>query len=435
MKLLRYLTLYSIFFSFATYAQLKEFKVDKYNLENGMTVLLHEDNRLPMYSLHLWYEIGSSDEDPNKTGLAHFFEHLMFKGTKKYKEGVYDSTIENNGGINNAFTTREHTGYYVQMPSGTLEKILELEADRMVNLELTEDKINREREVVKEERRMRTENSPSGLAFESLFLNTYFQNSYKWPVIGSMKHLENSNIQDFKKFYKNYYAPNNAILVIVGAFKTSKAKKWIKKYFGRNKPKRISRKTDATKVVMKNGLNIKIKKPVKSTIITISLPGTSIYSNDTYALDLLGLVLADGTSSRLHKGLVEEKKYNLNVSHWNFKPPRKGLLLFFNTLRPGVSSSKMKLAFKDILAKTAKEGVTLEELNAAKKRMKVSAVNRYKTLNGKAIGLALNELLFKDYKRLFTHTHKYQKISLKKINEVAKKYLNIAKLNIVEVGK
>ncbi len=435
MKFLRHLILCSVFFSFAVSAQLKKFKVHKYNLDNGMTVLLHQDNRLAMYSLHLWYDVGSSDENPNRTGLAHFFEHLMFKGTTKHKEGVYDNTIEKNGGVNNAFTTRDYTGYYVQMPAGTLKKVLELEADRMVNLELTQDKIKREREVVKEERRMRIENSPSGLAFEKLFLNAYLQSPYKWPVIGSMKHLKDSDTQDFKEFYKNYYAPNNAVLVIVGDFKILKAKKWIKKYFGKNKAKTISRKTVESKIFTRGGLYTKIKKPVESTIIATSLPGTSIHEKDVYALDLLASILADGTSSRLYKELVEEKKYNLSVSQWNFTPSGKGILLFFNTLRPGISSLKMKITFKDILAKTAKKGVTLEELNAAKKQMKVSMINGYKTLSGKARGLAFNELLFKDYNRLFTHTEKYQKVSLKKINEIAKKYLNIAKLNIVEVGK
>jgi len=226
-----------VVFTVPVSAQIKEFSVDKYRLKNGMTVLLHQDSSLPIYSLHLWYDVGSSDEEQNRTGLAHFFEHLMFKGTKKNKEGVYDDLIEENGGSNNAFTTRDYTGYYVEMPAGTLETVLKLEADRMTNLSFSKDKIKREREVVKEERRLRVENSPFGLAFESLFAQGYNKSAYKWPVIGSMRHLERSSVSDFKTFYERYYAPNNAVLVIAGDFRKSKAKRWIKKYFGSLKPR------------------------------------------------------------------------------------------------------------------------------------------------------------------------------------------------------
>lgn len=427
--------IFSILLSVSASAQLKEFAVDKYKLENGMTVLLHQDSSLPIYSLHLWYDVGSSDENPNRTGLAHFFEHLMFKGTKTNKEGVYDDAIENNGGNNNAFTTRDYTGYYVEMPAGTLEMVLRLEADRMSNLEFTEDKIKREREVVKEERRMRVENSPFGLAFESLFLNAYLKSSYRWPVIGSMRHLENSSLMDFKRFYEQYYVPNNAVLVVVGDFRKSKAKKWIKKYFGKLKAKKIFRKEDGDRVHAKGGKNIKIRKPVQSRILATSLPGTSVLDEEAYVLDLLSMILANGKSSRLHKELVDKKKYLLSVDSWNFTPTGKGLLLFFNTLRPGVSVYKTKAAFKSVLIKAAKTGVTLEELNAAKKRLKLSLLGSYKTLSGKARGLAVNELLFKDYKRLFTDVQRYQSISLEQVNKVAKKYLVMSKLNMIEVGK
>ncbi len=435
MKLVRGLILCSVFFSFLAGAQLKEFSVEKYKLKNGMTVLLHQDSRLPIYSLHLWYDVGSSDEDPNRTGLAHFFEHLMFKGTHKNKEGVYDNAIENNGGNNNAFTNRDSTGYYVEMPAGTLEEVLKLEADRMVNLNLTKDKIKREREVVKEERRMRVDNSPFGLALESLFLNAYAQSSYRWPVIGSMRHLENSSVSDFQNFYDQYYAPNNAVLVIVGDFKKSKAKKWIKKYFADHKPKTILRRNNGSKIFGKGGRNIKIKKPVQSRIVAASLPGASILQEDAYALDLLSTILSGGTSSRLHKELVDKKKYNLSTSSWNYTPSQEGLIMFFNTLRPGANVSRMKSAFRNVLIKAAREGVTLEELNAAKKILLVSSVGSYKTLSGKAQGLAVNEIVFKDYKRLFTDTDKYQKITLEQVNAVAKKYLKMSKLNMVEVGK
>lgn len=425
----------SLFFCFHAEAQLKEFEVEKYKLPNGMTVLLHQDSSLPIYSLHVWYDVGSSDENPNRTGLAHFFEHLMFKGTDKNPEGVYDDAIEENGGANNAFTTRDYTGYHVNMPAGTLKKVLELEADRMVNLNLTPDMIKREREVVKEERRMRVDNSPSGLAFESVFLNAYKDSSYRWPVIGSMKHLENSSIQDFQSFYDQYYAPNNAVLVLVGDFRKSKAKSWIRKYFGKLKSKNIIRNASGAQVFAKGGRTVKIRKPVQSKMLTVSFPGLSVFNEETYALDLLSTILTSGTSSRMHRRLVEDKKYGLNVGSWNYTPSEEGLLLFFNTLRPGQSVLRYKNEFKAVLSKAIKNGVTLQELNAAKKQVKVSSLSSYKTLSGKARGLAVNEILFKDYRRLFTDVNRYQNVTIAQVNAVAKKYLDFSKMNYIEVGK
>jgi len=427
--------LFALLFTLESSAGLKEFKVEKFKLDNGLRVLLHQDNRLPIYSLHLWYDVGSSDEEPSRTGLAHFFEHLMFKGTVKNKEGVYDDLIEENGGSNNAFTTRDYTGYYVEMPAGTLQTVLKLEADRMVNLELTADKIKREREVVKEERRLRVENSPFGLAFESLFQNGYARSSYRWPVIGSMRHLENSSIKDFQKFYDRYYSPNNAVLVIVGDFKKAKAKSWIKKYFSKLEAKTIDRNYDGAKALSDGGKKIKIRKPVQSKIVATSLPGVSVHDKDAHALDLLSLILASGKSSRFYRAFVDGKKHLLSADSWNYTPSGKGLLLFFNSLRPGVSSSKVIADLKTLLTKVQKSGVSQKELDAAKKQIKLSSLAEFKTLSGKARGLANNEILFGDYSRMFSEVDRYDAVSLSQINQVAKKYLNIKKLNTIEVGK
>jgi len=427
--------IFSLLIPLSSWAGIKEFQVDKFKLKNGMRVLLHQDNRLPIYSLHLWYDVGSSDEEPNRTGLAHFFEHLMFKGTVKNVEGVYDDLIEENGGSNNAFTTRDYTGYYVEMPAGTLETVLKLEADRMVNLKLTKDKIKREREVVKEERRLRVENSPFGLAFESLFQNGYAKSSYRWPVIGSMRHLENSSVADFQNFYDRYYSPNNAVLIIVGDFRKSKAKAWIKKYFSNLQAKKISRNSDGPGALSSGGKNVKISKPVESKIIATSLPGVSVHDKDAHALDLLSLIIANGKASRIYREMVDGKKYLLSTDSWNYTPSGKGLFLLFNTLRSGVSSKSVKSKLKSLISELQKKGVTSNELKAAKKQIKLSSLSEFKTLGGKARGLATNEILFGDFKRMFIEVDRYEAVTLAQINKVAKKYLNVKKLNFIEVGK
>ncbi len=420
-------------FSFVSKAQNIELDVEKYTLKNGLRVVLHVDKSIPLYSYHQWYLVGSRDELPLQTGLAHFFEHLMFKGTTNFSEGEFDKVIEENGGRNNAFTTREYTGYYANMPTGSLEELIRLEADRMINLNITEKNVKSEREVVKEERRMRVENSPFGLALEALFSNSYSRSSYRWPVIGYMRHLENASLKDFRDFYKKYYSPNNSVIVIAGNFNPKKAKRWIKKYFSKIKPQEINRK-EYIKETWSRGSDVKIKKPFGSSTLAVSTKGASINSNEAFALDLISHILTSGTASRLYIDLVDKKKLALSIDSWNFTPKGEGLLMLFASMAPGASVSRVKTAIEYQLAQTGKKGVSIDELNRAKKAVNLSNINQLKTISGKARGLAVNEILFGDYKRLFTDVSKYQNLELEYVNSVARKYLLNPKLNFVEVG-
>ena len=182
-----------------------ELKVEKYKLKNGLTVLLHQDKSTPVVSFHQWYRVGSRNESIGRTGLAHFFEHLMFKGTKKYSGKEFEKLIKLNGGSNNAFTSFDYTGYYVNLPAGKIDKILDIESDRMQNLLFDPKTIQSEREVVKEERRYRVENRVQGYLREALFSTVFKVHPYNWPVIGSMKDLNAASIDDLKKFYKVHY--------------------------------------------------------------------------------------------------------------------------------------------------------------------------------------------------------------------------------------
>ena len=208
------------------------FPVEKIKLKNGMTVLLHQDRSIPMISFHQWYRVGSRHEKPGRTGLAHFFEHLMFKGTKKISRDQLEVLIQANGGSNNAFTSRDYTGYYVDFPSGQLELAMQIESDRMRNLIFDMAAIQSEREVVKEERRMRVEDSVDGSIMEATYSTVFKAHPYRWPVIGYMADLNAATIEDLKEFYRAYYAPNNTVLVVAGDFELSKAKSLVNKYYG-----------------------------------------------------------------------------------------------------------------------------------------------------------------------------------------------------------
>lgn len=410
-----------------------EFEVEKYQLKNGLTVLLHQDHSIPVYSFHLWYRVGSRDEEENRTGLAHFFEHLMFKGTKNYPEGSYESIISKNGGSHNAFTNRDYTGYFVNMPKGTLKTAIKLEADRMVNLEINSDNIKTEREVVKEERRLRVDNSPFGIALEKIYENSYKSSSYRWPIIGYPKHLNQSSVEDFRAFYKRYYSPNNAIIVIAGDFKPKRAKRWIKKYFGKIPPNKFERKPISPNTQTK-AKRIGVKRDFSSTVLALSMKGASISQKEAYALDLISHVMGSGNASRLYRDLVNKRKLALNVQNWNFTPLGAGLIMFFSSLRPRASTYAVEKRFKRAFRNLARNGITADELNRAKKAVNLGTVNGLKTIYGKARGLALNEVMFGDYKRLFSDVKKYQELDLNYVNSVARRYFK-SKINIVEVGK
>ena len=206
--------------------------VEKWTLPNGLTVLFHEDHSVPLVNYQQWFRVGSKDEVVGKTGLAHFFEHLMFRGSKNFPEETFSRVLNSKGANFNASTTMDYTNYYIEAPSSELEYLIRVEADRMRNLTINPSTINPEREVVKEERRSRYENSPEAFQWVILPELMYKNLPYRWPTIGSMKDLNSASVADFQNFYNEFYAPNNAVIVVAGDFKTADAKKWIEKAYG-----------------------------------------------------------------------------------------------------------------------------------------------------------------------------------------------------------
>jgi len=429
---LKFYVLFIFLFTFRTYGQISP--VEKFTLKNGLKVVLHEDSKLPLYSINIWYKVGSSNEDPNRTGLAHFFEHLMFKGTKKNADGVFDSYIENNGGSNNAFTTRDVTAYFEDMPKSTLKKILELEADRMKNLIISPKNVKQEREVVKEERRLRVDNSPIGLAFEALYKSSFSKETpYRWPVIGSMKHLEDASIQDFKNFYETYYSPSNAVLVIAGDFKTKEVKSWIKKFFGPLKSSSVPKNN--FKPAYKQGQYVQIKKEMNSKVFLYGFEGTKIGNSDDLVLDLVSTILSSGENSYLYQEMVEKNKSFLSVGASNYANLRGGINLLSASLKPGANASKSHKALMKAVKDKSNKGFSTEELKRGVKLMKLGFSSQFKKISSKASHLARSELYYGDYAYHFNDVEKLSKISLEELNQVFKKYYDIKKFNFIEVGK
>ncbi len=397
--------------------------VEKYKLDNGLTVLLHEDHSLPIISYHTWFRVGSRHERPGITGIAHMFEHLMFKGTKKYPNKKFDELLQANGATNNAFTSHDYTGYYENFPSDKLELIMDIESDRMVNLELNEEMLGAEREVVKEERRMRVDNRPGGVLYENIYRTVFRVHPYRWPVIGWMKDISSYKLEDFKQWYKTYYAPSNAVLVIAGDFDTSKVKKMIQKYYGPLKAQPLPEQKYSSEPVQSGFRQQVVTKDVQAPLVSLAYRGPAASDKDTYALDLLGRILGSGTSSRLYTRLVYRNKKATSVGAYNASGKDPGVFQVRVSLKPGVPESQIQQALLGEIYKMRSTRVSEQELQKAKNQTMLSYVSSMKTVDGKANILALNEILFGDYSEFFKDLDRYNQVTAIDIQEVAKKYL------------
>jgi zinc protease len=289
-----------------------EYKEDR--LANGLTTITHEDHSTPVINLQLWYHVGSKDEKPGRTGFAHLFEHLMFKGSAHIKPEEHDKIITNAGGVSNAYTQDDVTVYWETFPANYLEKVLWMEADRMATLDVSEENFKSEREVVKEERLTRIENPPYGDLLELLYDNAYDVHPYKHITIGSMADLNAATISDVREFYKTYYVPDNATLVIAGDFKTDQALDAVKKYFG-DIPKGQTPIVRSTAKEPPHDKERRITHP-KAVPLPAYVAGYYIPADghpDSYPLTIASNILSSGRSSRIYKSLVYDKQLALQA--------------------------------------------------------------------------------------------------------------------------
>jgi zinc protease len=408
-------------------------QVEKFQLDNGLTVLLHQDMSVPVVAYHQWFRVGSADEKVGRTGLAHFFEHLMFKGTPSMSGREYELAIHSNGGSNNAFTTRDYTGYYTFLPSDKLELAIKIESDRMRNLLFDQKEINSEREVVKEERRMRYENDVFGAMNELLYTTVYKTSEYRWPVIGYMADLNATSLDELKSFYNTYYAPNNAVVVVAGAFDKEKAKKMIMKHYGSLKSQPIPVTKYTPEAEQKATRRAKLTKPVQNLTYSMTFISPPAGHVDNYALDLLANVLGEGTSSRLYKSVIYQSQLASSIGSYNSNSKQSGIFSISASAKPKVSAQTIENKIKAELDKIKKDLVSKKEFEKVQNQVLMSYVSSLKTIGGKARALALNEVYFNDYSVMFKDLAEYNKVTLQDIKRVANKYLDMKKASVVIV--
>lgn len=428
--------IFSLIISSTIFAQSKEIvkinlPVHKFNLKNGLTVLLYQDNSIPMISYHTWYKVGSRDEYKGVTGAAHMLEHMMFKGSKKYSGQDFERILHENGIVNNAFTNYDYTGFYQNLPSAKLELMMQLEVDRMSQLLLREEDLNSEREVVKEERRWRIDNNPLMSLFE-LTMGTVFRvHNYRNPIIGSMADISNFNIETLKKFYQTFYVPNNAVLVLAGDIKINEAKRLIEKYYGSLEAKPLPEKNNLLEPLQKHQYNAKIKKNVQGASFNVAFQSVAQNHQDMYALDLICQMIGSGTSSRLYKRLINGKEVATSAycNHFNMKD--HGVFNIHVSMKPGIPLEEALntvyneiYLFRSFVIKEA-------ELDKAKILSIKSIVDSLKTIDGKARALAASEITTGSHDSIIQDIQKYQLVTVNEIKTIAAKYLNQSQRSVV----
>jgi len=346
-----------------------DLKYEKYKLNNGLEVILYQDNSLPSVAVNIWYRVGSANEAPNKTGFAHLFEHMMFQGSENIPKEGHFRYIQEAGGNLNGSTSIDRTNYYETLPSNYLELALWLEADRMGFMlpGLTQEKLDNQKDVVMNERRQRYENQPYGLSWEILFSNLFSEgHPYSWPTIGWMKDIEKFELDDVRNFFKTYYTPNNASLIIGGNFEIEATKELVEKYFGNIPSGDPIANVTAAKQELKEAKKIVHKDNVQLPRIYLAWHTDKAFSADDASLDILSEILSSGKSSRLFKSLVFDKQIAQDVSSFQYSAKYAGSFIAASTAKPGIGLDDIKKEIFGLINDLIKNGVNEDELLRAK---------------------------------------------------------------------
>jgi predicted Zn-dependent peptidase len=398
--------------------------VNTFTLKNGMTIAVIEDHSIPNANMYLFWKVGSRNEYPGITGLSHFFEHMMFNGSKKYGPKQFDRVMEANGGANNAYTTENVTVYTDWFPSDALEVIFDLEADRIANLDIDPKVVESERGVVTSERTTGLENSNFRMLHQEVKGAAFIAHPYMFPVIGFQSDIDNWSIEDLRQYHKTYYAPNNAYVVIAGDVKLSEVKRLAKKYFEPIPAQKPPRKIHTQEPEQKGERRVYVQKPSATSpnvMLAYHVPATK--DKDFYPLAMLSSILGDGASSRLHRYLVEEKQLATNVFTYLPESFDPNLFYIYAIAAKGVSAQQLESGIIEVINEVMEKGVQEKELVKVKNKTKVDFYRTIATINGKANTLGSFQLYYGDYQKLFTLVEDMNKVSAEDIKRVANTYL------------
>ncbi len=401
-------------------------------LENGLRVLLLEDHRTPVVAVQIWVDAGSSDES-FYTGIAHLFEHMMFKGSKNIAPEVHAQLINERGGQINAYTSNDVTVYHEDVTSESLPLVIDLEAERFLNLDISESTLESEREVVLEERRLRTEDTPDGRGFEALTALVWQAHPYRWPVIGWRSDIEQVTIEACRAFFDTYYAANNLTLVIVGDFQTEPTLSHIERAFGRLPSAKSIPRNPTTVVAQRGAREAEVLFDAQIPLLFAGWHAPPTGHEDGEALDIASQILSGGRSSRLYRSLVYEQEKALYAygSYWELNDA--GMFYASAGARPGVSLDEIEDLFMAEIDRVAKEGVSEEEVARAKRQMEVSLVNRFATNHSLASRIGREMVAFGRVRPLSERIEAIRRVTPEDVQRVVKTYLRPDGRNVIRV--
>jgi predicted Zn-dependent peptidase len=397
---------------------------EEYDLSNGLHVILHQDNTAPVVTTSVMYHVGAKDEQPNRTGFAHFFEHLLFEGTKNIEKGAWFSIVTENGGTNNANTSDDRTYYYEVFPSNNLELGLWMESERMLHPVINQDGVDTQNEVVKEEKRLRVDNQPYGKFLENVKKHLFIKHPYRWTTIGEMAHLDAATLDEFLAFNKKFYVPNNAVLVVAGDIEVESTKKMIENYFGP-----IPRGADIDR-------NLAKEDPITSTIeakaydTNIQIPAVvtayrtpSFKTRDSRVLDMISTYLSDGPSSKLYKKLVDDKKMALQTGAFNIAQEDYSMYVVFGLPLGDNKLNDLVSEMDEEIVKIQSELISERDYQKLLNKFENGFVNSNASVEGIANSLARYHMLYGDTSLINNEIDIYRSISREEIQDVANKYL------------
>ena len=399
-------------------------KVGRQKLANGLTVLALEDHTLPSVAFYTVFKVGSRNEHPGITGLSHLFEHMMFNGSARFAPKQFDQLLEAGGGDSNAFTNADTTEYYEQFSSGTLDIVLQMEADRMRALKLDKANIEQERGIVKEERRVNTDNNVESAMNEVMWNSAFVAHPYHWDTIGFMKDIDAIRLADAKEYFRLHYAPNNAVIAVVGDFDTKTLFAKITQYYGDIKPQPPTLPVVNAEPPQMGERRIAFHKAAELPVVQIGYHIGSQHDPNDPALDMLATILSHGESSRLYRRLVYDKQIAASASASNEARQDPGLFVFGAQAQPGHTAQECENEIYDVLTGIQKDGVTSGEMLKAKNAERVGFLDAFKTNIGRAGLLAEYEALWGGWQKLYDYLPRHDRVTAADVQRVSRQYFS-----------
>ncbi len=412
--------------------------VFEYQLKNGLKILVKPDNRAPVAVSQLWYKVGSSYEHSGITGVSHLLEHMMFKGTDDLKPGEFSEIIALNGGNENAATSTDYTWYYQSLASDRIELCFKLEADRMRDLRFTDEEFQKEREVVIEERRRRYEDNPQSVTYEQFLATAYVNSPYHHLPIGWMTDLQSMTKKDALDWYRTWYVPNNATLVVVGDVVPERIYRLAKKHFGPLSPSNIPETKPRTEVEQRGIRSVQVNVPARVPYLLMGYKvpslNTAESSDEVYALEVLSSILDGGDSARLAKNLVRGKQIAVGASAGYHLTSRKSTLFTFSgTPVAGVSAAELQLALLSEIEMVKNEAVSEKELSRVIAQVVAQDIYQRDSMYFQAMLLGIFETVGLGWPRLEEYVEKVKAVTPEQIQAVANKYLVKTNLTVAEL--